>query len=98
MAQLAENPALYEVFADIFDPEGAEIYLKPIGEYVETGRPVNFYTVVQAARRRGETAIGYRVAAESQDAAVSYGVHANPPKSKEVVFAPEDKLIVVAER
>ncbi len=97
MAQLAENPALYEVFADIFDPEGAEIYLKPIGDYVETGRPVNFYTVVQAARRRGETAMGYRVAAQSHDAAVSYGIHTNPPKSEEVVFAPEDRVIVAAE-
>ncbi len=59
MAQLAENASLYEVFSDLFDPRGAEIYLKPVSQYVETGRAVNFYTIVEAARRRGETAIGY---------------------------------------
>lgn len=49
MAQLSENPELFGVFTDIFDPEGAEIYLKPVGDYVATGEPVSFYTVVEAA-------------------------------------------------
>jgi len=97
MAQLSENSELLGVFTDIFDPEGAEIYLKPIGDYVATGQPVNFYTVTEAARRRGETAIGYRMMSESHDAEKSYGVHTNPKKSEKVSFAAEDKLIVVAE-
>lgn len=97
MAQLAEDDALEDVFADILDPEGAEIYLKPIGDYIETGRPVNFYTVVEAARRRGETAIGYRHAAEAGNPEASYGIHTNPRKSERVVFQPEDRVIVLAE-
>lgn len=97
MAQLSENADLYAVFTDTFDPEGSEIYLKPVGDYVETGRPVNFYTVGEAARRRGETAIGYRLAAEAGEAAKSYGVHTNPKKSKMVTFEKADKVIVVAE-
>jgi len=97
MSQLSENAELFDVFADIFDPEGAEIYLKPIGDYVATGVPVNFYTVIEAARRRGETALGYRIESESNDAAKSYGVHTNPKKSEKVTFAAEDKVIVIAE-
>lgn len=97
MAQLSENRDLLPVFTDIFDPEGAEIYLKPISEYVLTGKPVNFQTVAAAARRRGETAIGYRLLRESHDAEKSYGVHTNPRKSEAVNFAPEDKVIVIAE-
>ncbi len=97
MSQLSENAELFDVFNNIFDPEGVEIYLKPISDYVETGEPVNFYTVVEAARRRGETAIGYRIVSESKDAGKSYGVHTNPAKSKTVVFAPDDKVIVLAE-
>lgn len=97
MAQLSENADLFDVFADIFDPEGAEIYLKPISDYVTPGGPVNFYTVVEAARQRGETAIGYRIAAELKDAGKTYGVHTNPKKSDKVVFTSEDKLIVIAE-
>ena len=97
MSQLSENAELFDVFTDIFDPEGAEIYLKPIGDYVTLGQPVNFYTVVEAARTRGETAIGYRLEKEAGDSGKSYGVHTNPKKSEQVAFTSEDKLIVIAE-
>jgi ion channel POLLUX/CASTOR len=97
MAQLSENAELLDVFIDIFDPEGAEIYLKPISDYVATGQPVNFYTVTEAARRRGETALGYRLMSESHDSEKAYGVHTNPKKSEKVTFSAEDKIIVIAE-
>lgn len=97
MAQLSENAELLGVFTDMFDPEGAEIYLKPISDYVVTGQPVNFYTVTEAARRRGETAIGYRLMSENHDAEKSYGIHTNPKKSEKVSFNLEDKLIVISE-
>jgi ion channel POLLUX/CASTOR len=97
MSQLSENAELMDVFTDIFDPEGSEIYLKPIGDYIATGELVNFYTVVEAARRRGETALGYRITSEANDAGKSYGVHTNPKKSEQVMFAVEDKIIVIAE-
>lgn len=97
LAQLSENPDLLGVFTDMFDPEGAEIYLKPIGDYVEIGKPVNFYTITEAAKLRGETTIGYRLMSESHDAEKAYGVHTNPKKSEKVLFKPEDKLIVISE-
>jgi ion channel POLLUX/CASTOR len=97
MSQLSENAELLGVFTDMFDPEGSEIYLKPISDYVKTGQLVNFYTITEAARRRGETAIGYRLMNESHDADKSYGVHTNPKKSAQVSFSPEDKIIVIAE-
>lgn len=96
-AQLSENSALMGVFTDLFDPEGSEVYLKPIEQYVAIGEPVNFYTVVEAARRRGETAIGYRIEAEHDDAKKSYGVYTNPKKSAQAVFSADDKVIVLAE-
>ena len=97
MAQLSENAELFAVFTDIFDPEGSEIYMKPVGDYVALGKPVNFYTVVEAARRVGQVAFGYRLAAEAGEAAKSYGVHTNPKKSEPVMFTSEDKVIVLAE-
>ena len=97
MAQLSENAELLSVFTDIFDPEGAEIYLKPISDYVVIGQPVNFYTITEAARRRGETALGYRLISEAHDAEKSYGIHTNPKKAEKVSFSSEDKLIVIAE-
>jgi hypothetical protein len=97
LAQVAENKELNALFADIFDPDGSEIYLKPAGNYVALGEPCSFYTVVESARRRGETAIGYRIKAESTDPAKSYGVRVNPKKSEKVRYAEADRVIVVAE-
>jgi voltage-gated potassium channel Kch len=97
MAQLSENGNLMPVFTDMFDPEGSEIYLKPVGQYVAPGQSVNFYTILEAARRRGETAFGYRILAEHEEPEKSYGVHTNPKKSEQITFAPEDQIIVLAE-
>jgi len=97
LSQLSENKNLEAVFQDLFDPEGSELYLKSAGDYVELGKPLNFYTVVESARRRGEIALGYRVKAQSGDAAQAYGVRVNPKKSERVTFAEGDRVIVLAE-
>lgn len=97
IAQITENKDLQDVFADIFDSDGSEIYLKPATDYVQAGKPVSYWTIVDAARERGEVAIGYRIAARSSDAGGGYGVSVNPPKSTSVTFAPEDRVIVIAE-
>lgn len=97
LAQVSENKALNAVFADLFDPEGSEIYLKPAGLYVNPGQPVSFYTVVEAARRRGEVAIGYRRVELAHDAERSYGVVINPAKSEPVGLGQDDRVIVLAE-
>ncbi|HUS14339.1 MAG TPA: potassium transporter TrkA [Chloroflexia bacterium] len=97
LAQVSENKYLAAVFADIFDPEGSEIYLKPATDYIRPGQPVNFYTVMEAARRQGHTAIGYRLQALAGDATQAYGVHVNPPKSTPVTFTEADRVIVLAD-
>ena len=96
-AQLSENRELFPVFSDLFDPEGSEIYLKPAGDYIKTGESINFYTVLEAACRRGETAIGYRLISEASQASKSYGVHTNPRKDALFTLSPRDKIIVIAE-
>jgi voltage-gated potassium channel Kch len=97
LSQVSENKELTAVFADLFDPEGSELYLKPAGNYVQLDRPVNFYTVVEAARRRGEVAIGYRLHNQAENPAESYGVRVNPKKSENVTFTNGDTIIVLAE-
>jgi hypothetical protein len=97
LTQIAENRDLLPVFADLFDADGSELYLKPARDYVELDRPLSFYTVVEAARRRGQVAIGYRRSALADDAAAQYGVRVNPRKSESISFAGGDRIIVVAE-
>jgi voltage-gated potassium channel Kch len=96
MCQVSENKEYAAVVEELIDPEGSEVYLKPADEYVEFGVPLSFYTVVEAARRRGEMAVGYRVMAEAGDPRKSYGVHLNPAKSRRMEFAEGDKVIVLA--
>jgi voltage-gated potassium channel Kch len=96
LSQVSEHKALNAVFADIFDPDGSEIYLKPIGDYVQLGRPLNFYTAVEAACLRGETAFGYRLQTYAEDKERAYGVLINPDKSELVTFKAEDRIIVLA--
>jgi hypothetical protein len=85
------------VFEDLISSDGSELYLKSVSEYVEPGVPLTFHTVLEAARRRGEVAVGYRLEAEAGDPATSYGLHLNPLKSERVTFAERDSLIVLAE-
>lgn len=97
LAQVAENKNLNAVFADIFDPEGSEIYLRPASHYVKLNEPINFYTVVEAARRRGGVAIGYRLRQHANDPKQAYGVVVNPKKSDTITFGERDRIVVIAE-
>ena len=63
LAQISENKALNAVFADLFDPEGSEIYLKPAGDYVALDTPVDLLHGAggrAAAGRRWPSATGGR--------------------------------------
>jgi hypothetical protein len=97
LAQISENKALADVFERLFSNEGSEIYIRSIGDYVETGIEMDFHTLLEAAARKGETAIGYRIAADSRNPDRAYGVDCNPIKSVKRSFQPEDRIIVLAE-
>ena len=98
LAQLSESPELDSVFADLFDPVGSEIYLRPAADYVTLdGGPIDFYTVVEAARRRGEVAFGYRLLAHAEDPARAFGVVLNPDKAAPVALADGDLVVVLGE-
>ncbi len=96
LAQVSENKALNALFADLLDAEGMEIYLKPAGDYVSMAQEMTVYTIVEAARLRGEVAIGYRLMAPEQRRTPMDGVVLNPSKLASVRFGPEDRIIVLA--
>lgn len=97
LAQASENAELAAVFDELLDETGSEIYMRAAGHYVEPGIPVTFYTIVEAARRRGEIAIGYaRRREENTDPENPTGVAVNPPKTARLTFQPGDRVIVVA--
>jgi ion channel POLLUX/CASTOR len=97
MSQLSENKNLELVFKTLFSSEGSEIYIRPMTDYIKLGSTVDFYTVLEAAAQKGETAIGYRLMRHSDDKTRGYGVNVNPRKSEKHTFGEQDKIVVLAE-
>lgn len=89
-AQLLLHPDLIGVFKQLTLPEGAEIYLKAAESYIKLNMDVHFYTILEAAKKKNETAIGYVVGNPAR-------VILNPPKESAVRFQYLDRIIVVAD-
>ena len=97
LTQISENKNLSGVFSEVFDAEGAEIYLKPAKNYIKPGIETNFYTLLESAKRQNETAIGYRIMKKSDDPESTFGVVINPDKSERFVLDEEDRVVVMAD-
>lgn len=97
MSQVSENKYLMRVFEDLFDAEGSEIYIKAADEYVRTGVPINFYTLLESAARKNQIAIGYRRMKFARESGQGYGVIVNPPKSQMFTLDHNDMVIVISE-
>ncbi|NQW28495.1 MAG: potassium transporter TrkA [Flammeovirgaceae bacterium] len=98
MSQVSENKFLMRVFEELFNSSGSEIYTRDAAEYVQIDTPVNFYTILESAARRNETAIGYRNMKYAKDIKKGYGVVVNPAKSASLIMNPGDTIIVISQR
>jgi voltage-gated potassium channel Kch len=92
LAQASENEFIGKIFGELLDAAGPEIYMRRASDYVAPGEPVDFYTLVEAAGRRAETAFGY--ARGGKD---GLAVTINPDKAEPVTFGADDFLIVLAD-
>lgn len=97
MSQISENPDLADVFGYLFSSEGSEISLHPASWYVKLGETVDMHVLIEAAAKRGETAIGYRKAELESSQQNAYGVALNPEKVRRFKLVEGDKVIVLAE-
>jgi hypothetical protein len=89
LAQVSERRELNAVFADLFDSDGNEVYLKRAACYALLGYTTQWLTVQKVARQRGEVAIGYMKLGGTP--------LINPKQDEAIVFAEEDRVIVIAE-
>jgi len=97
ISQIAENPLCSDVINKLLEPNGCEIYLKPISHYIPLHQPLSFYTLMKAAQSRGEIALGYRCSSMATQEFQSYGIVINPVKSTPIQFTERDRLIVIGE-
>jgi ion channel POLLUX/CASTOR len=96
LSTISDNLELRLLLEDLFSAEGNEIYLKPASNYVKPGKEVNFYTIVEAAARKNETAIGFRQQKYSTDKEKNFGIRLNPDKSSMIKPETGDTIIVIA--
>lgn len=89
LAQVSERRELNDVFVDLFDSDGNEVYLKRAECYAVLGRSTSWLSVQKVARGRREVAIGYMKLGEKP--------LINPKQGAPLVFSDEDRVIVLAE-
>jgi ion channel POLLUX/CASTOR len=101
LSQISENKELKTVFEMLFSSGGPSIHIKPAEYYIELGRPVNFYTIMESARQQNQIAIGYKLhsakARYEGDHILAHGVAVNPKKSHQIFFSEGDKIIVLCD-
>jgi voltage-gated potassium channel Kch len=98
LAQASENEHLEEIFRDLLDEEGSEICLRPAADYVRLGETLSFYEVTEAARQRGEVAIGHHIpaSASADDARRMGGIVINVSKAEPLTYTASDRIVVLA--
>lgn len=67
----------WDLYQDLFDADGAEIYLRPTAYCVKEGATTSFMTIVDAGTECGEIAIGSRLQAESGLKKKAFDVYVN---------------------
>ncbi len=97
-AQLSEEPRIKELYDDIFQEEGSEIYLKPASLYFESlPRKLTFADLIGQVLKRDEICLGVRKAELAYSPDKNFGVTLNIRKSREIEIAEHDTIVVLAE-
>lgn len=91
--QILLHPPLLHLSRELIQPKKAKIYLNPVENYVEIDSEVNFYTLIEAARKKNETAIGYITQLET-----GTKVTLNPMKDQKQKFYHFDRIIVFSNK
>jgi Trk K+ transport system NAD-binding subunit len=89
LAQVSQRRELNAVFADLFDSDGNEVYLKRAACYSIVGRTTSWLSVQKVARQRGEVAIGFLK--------LNGKPVINPKQTESLVFDDDDRVVVIAE-
>ncbi len=97
-AQLSEEPRIKDLYDDIFQEEGSEIYLKPASLYFGS-LPIKltFADLIGQVLKRDEICLGFRKAELAYSPRENFGVILNVDKNREIEIGPKDTIVVLAE-
>ena len=65
--------------------------MKPAGDFVNLGVPVNFDTAIEAASQKNSVCLGYYTPGKGKE------LYTCPDRSKPVIFEDGDTLIILSE-
>ena len=101
MAQVSEEPLALDVYDDLFQSEGSELYIKPATYYFnfKDNKPIKvaYGECVQAALLRKEVIIGLQIHDQQKNREKMFGIKLIPSKEKEFIIKPDDGFIALAE-
>ena len=98
LAQISEEPKLYSVYRELFDKEGAEIYLKRADLYFdEMPDAVPFADLMAVAQACGEVCLGVHFDGIGPPNDRRPGLQLHLDKNEPVALGPNDRLVVLAE-
>ena len=98
MAQISESLHLKEVYDQLFQSDGSEIYLKPARQYFAVlPDDVTFADMMRVAQKRGEVCLGWKIKALEKNTGEKCGVRLIPDKMKSCRLGPDDCLVVLAQ-
>ncbi len=100
MAQVSEEPLALDVYDDLFQAEGSELYIKPVSYYFDfDGKDsitVPYGECVQVAQLRKEVILGVQLQSEQKNKDKMFGISLIPDKNDEFILSPNDGLIALA--
>ncbi len=101
MAQVSEEPLALDVYDDLFQAEGSELYIKPASFYFDFSEKESltmpYGECVQAAQLRNEVILGLQIHTDQKNRDKMFGIVLIPDKKDEFTIRKEDGLIALAE-
>ncbi len=97
IAQVACEAELNNVFYELFDFKGSEIYLRNVEHYFKLDDYYSFYDIMRKMALYSQIAFGVKIISEANNPTQNFGIHLNPlPKEKLWKFNIGDQIIVLA--
>lgn len=101
MAQVSEEPMALDVYDDLFQSKGSELYIKPASYYFDFKESktitIPYGECVHAARLRNEVILGLQIHANQKNKDNMFGIVLIPNKDDEFTLSEKDGLIALAE-
>ena len=100
MAQVSEEPLALDVYDDLFQSEGSELYIKPASYYFdfndEESITLPYGECVQAARLRDEVILGVQIKSAQKKKDKMFGINLIPDKNDQITLTRGDGLIALS--